>query len=144
MEQASESEAYESTDPVHEWFGLSYSNYLVLHRTLLQSMPIEWQRRFVGMVEELSAAFRHIEHPVGFKVQAAHECEVRHLTPAEAVGAGIDVVGGGTGDDEADDVDHYYDEQGRELDDDARVMVPCPDPIPHYQRGRARVEPKFG
>lgn len=40
-------------EPIHAWFGLTYSNYLVLHRAVLQSMPDDWQARFVGMLDEL-------------------------------------------------------------------------------------------
>jgi len=46
-------------EPIHNWFGLTYSNYLVLPRTALQSMPREWQRRFVDCLEELDAALGH-------------------------------------------------------------------------------------
>lgn len=42
---------------IHDWFGLTYSSYLVLHRSLLQSMPDEWQERFVAMLEEFDEAF---------------------------------------------------------------------------------------
>ncbi|MDE3022957.1 MAG: hypothetical protein KGI54_14055 [Pseudomonadota bacterium] len=38
--------------PIHYWFGLTYSSYLVLPRSILQSMPIEWQRKFVDLLEE--------------------------------------------------------------------------------------------
>lgn len=41
---------------VHEWFGLTYSSYLVLPRSLLQSMPAKWQKRFVKCLEELQEA----------------------------------------------------------------------------------------
>lgn len=42
-------------DPVdiHTWFNLTYANYLVLHRSILQSMPEEWQHRFVRLLQEL-------------------------------------------------------------------------------------------
>lgn len=46
----------ESDEPIHLWFNLSYSNYLVVQRSLMQSMPIEWQRRFVECLEELDDA----------------------------------------------------------------------------------------
>jgi hypothetical protein len=84
-------------EAVHAWFSLSYSNYLVLPRTLLQSMPDEWQRRFVGCLDELQTAFDHLEHPPGYWVRAR-------------------------------------DESGRFMRD----------PIPHYDRGRARVQPSPG
>jgi hypothetical protein len=42
--------------PIHTWFGLSYANYLVLPRTVLQSMPQDWQERFVALLGEVNAA----------------------------------------------------------------------------------------
>ncbi|MFK3936608.1 hypothetical protein ACI2JA_03710 [Alkalihalobacillus sp. NPDC078783] len=38
---------------VHNYFGLTYSNYLVLPRSVIQSMPNEWQHKFVELLEEL-------------------------------------------------------------------------------------------
>lgn len=80
----------ETDQPIHLYFGLSYCSYLCMPRTLLQSMPVEWQRKFVGMLEEYEAAFEHVEQPDCYSVRA---------------------VG--------------------------------PNPIPHYQRGRTRVEPNL-
>lgn len=51
-------ESYDCTcedDAIHGWFGLSYASYLVLQRTVLQSMPQEWQRKFVALLEELDS-----------------------------------------------------------------------------------------
>jgi hypothetical protein len=41
------------TEPIHNWFELTYAQYLTIPRTVLQSMPAEWQRRFVRCLEEL-------------------------------------------------------------------------------------------
>jgi hypothetical protein len=43
--------------PVHVWFELSYAQYLTLPRSLLQSMPVEWQERFVRCLEELDEMY---------------------------------------------------------------------------------------
>lgn len=43
--------------PMWNWFGLSYSAYLVLPRTLLCGMPEEWQERFVAMLEEMREVY---------------------------------------------------------------------------------------
>ena len=43
-------------EPIHRWFELSYAQYLTVPRSVLQSMPIEWQRRFVQCLEELDDA----------------------------------------------------------------------------------------
>lgn len=43
-----------SDEAIHEWFALTYSNYLVMPRSVLQSMPAEWQRQFVGLLNDLT------------------------------------------------------------------------------------------
>lgn len=43
----------EEQERVHEWFGLTYAQYLTVPRSVLQSMPDEWQHRFVTCLEEL-------------------------------------------------------------------------------------------
>ena len=48
-------------EPIHEYFGLTYSQFLVLSRTALQSMPIEWQRRFVKLLEKLNNEIDNLE-----------------------------------------------------------------------------------
>lgn len=78
---------------IHTYFGLTYANYLVLRRTVLQSMPIGWQVRFVKMLQEIEET---LDIP---------EDTVRSFTVSAK------------------------DEQGR-------FMV---DPVPHYDRGRARI-----
>lgn len=40
-------------EPIHEWFELSYAQYLTVPRSVLQSMSKEWQDRFVKCLEEL-------------------------------------------------------------------------------------------
>lgn len=50
-------------DDIHTWFNLTYANYLVLPRSVLQSMPDEWQSSFVGLLEELSAAYGGLDWP---------------------------------------------------------------------------------
>lgn len=42
-------------DPIHEWFNLTYASYLTIPRSVLQSMPTEWQERLVSLLEEMSA-----------------------------------------------------------------------------------------
>lgn len=44
-----------SVDPIHEWFALSYANYLTIPRSVLQSMSLQWQQRFVQCLRELDA-----------------------------------------------------------------------------------------
>lgn len=42
-------------EPIHQWFELSYAQYLTIPRSVLQSMPAAWQARFVACLEELDA-----------------------------------------------------------------------------------------
>lgn len=124
-----------SDDPVHEFFGLTYSSYQVVPRVLAQSMPHDWQARFVACMEEMEAAFRHIETPECYDVQPAVEKTVGELTNAEMMALGISaehVTAHAT--DFA-----YYDRDGNELEPWHRVPVHVPDPLPPYSRGRTRV-----
>ena len=64
----------EMEEPVHLLFGLSYSNYLVLPRTVLQSMPVDWQDKFIKLVEEIPEVIaEHFEPPGGYRVMALNE-----------------------------------------------------------------------
>jgi hypothetical protein len=43
-------------ESIHQWFELTYAQYLTIPRSVLQSMPGEWQERFVKCLEELDEA----------------------------------------------------------------------------------------
>ncbi len=60
---------------VHGYFALTYSSYLVLHRSALQSMPASWQVRFVALLAEIDEQIeRHdIALPASFDVVALDE-----------------------------------------------------------------------
>jgi len=60
----------EHDEDIHTWFGLTYANYLVLPRSLLQSMPEAWQHRFINCLREMETAFWHIEQADRYSVQA--------------------------------------------------------------------------
>ncbi|MFI5867144.1 hypothetical protein [Streptomyces sp. NPDC051546] len=133
--------------PVHAFFELTYSNYQVLHRTLMQSMPLAWQTRMVGCLEELRDAFDHVEQPHAFRVQAATEHIVNEMPPAELAAADIEAdwyagqtPPGHLTDDELDQwqAEHEqaaprYFHDGTELDPHQRFLVATTDPIPHYR-----------
>ncbi|MDL5205099.1 hypothetical protein [Streptomyces sp. ALI-76-A] len=142
--------------PIHTWFSLSYSNYQVLHRTLMQSMPTAWQERMVACLEELADAYRHIEQPEAFKVEAATEHIVNEMTPVQLDEAGItedeydepvpeDLSPFDLAEwrDEHEKPEPTYSRDGEELDVHERVMLPAADPVPHYNRGRTYIEPRL-
>lgn len=143
--------------PVHLWFSLSYCNYLVLSRTFMQSMPIEWQERAVALLGEMQDAFDHVPQAEGYKVEAAVTHEVCELDDAECAQLGItkDWYRGETPPEGLDDQDlaewenenedpdgPVYYRDGEELDPHQFVMVPADDPVPHYNRGRTYIEPR--
>lgn len=47
----------ESGDHIHEWFELTYAQYLTIPRSILQSMPASWQKKFVQLLEELDETY---------------------------------------------------------------------------------------
>lgn len=129
-----------ATTDIHTHFGLSYANYLVLPRTLLQSMPETWQHQFVALLQQYDEAFAHVEQPDGYEVQAATEAYLDDLKPAALAALGWIVEHG-----EHETV--YLSPDGDEIPSDEangyRVAVPAVDPVPHYDRGRAVVEPRL-
>lgn len=79
-------------EAIHAWFNLTYANYLTLPRSVLQSMPDEWQTKFVALLEEMEQVYGGLDWP-------------DYIVTARSNGRFIK------------------------------------DPIPHYNRGRTRVEP---
>lgn len=145
--------------PIHTWFGLSYSNYQVLPRTLMQSMPAEWQERMVGCLDEMAAAFAHVPQAEAYEVIAGEEHIVDEMGWDLLAEAGVteDWYGGekppeGLSEDDLHEwkVVHevaaptYYDKAGREMSPNERVILPAADPVPHYNRGRTYIEPRPG
>lgn len=129
--------------PIHTFFGLSYSSYQVLPRTLMQSMPVDWQQRMVTCLNELRDAFEHIEHPDTYKVTAAVECTYSDLNATDMAELGITQPDAPDGEnDEPEDV--FYDKDGTEHQAGETLLTPRlgGDPIPHYNRGRTFIEPR--
>lgn len=121
------------SEAVHEFFGLSYCTHLVLPRTLLQSMPGWWQEKFVALMNAYDEAVRGTEQPEHYQVTAATQHEASDLNEAQMQRSGVtrEWVG-----DEEDGYFQYYDENTDEIESWTRVLVPCADPLPHYNRGR--------
>lgn len=63
-----EEEPDEDAMDIHTYFNLTYANYLVIPRTLLQSMDEGWQERFVRLLNELNEAFDYIERADAYRV----------------------------------------------------------------------------
>lgn len=121
-------------ESVHLWFNLTYANYAVLHRTLLQSMPDEWQARFVQCMQELDNAYAHLKVP-SFKIETGHWHYPDDLSDEKLTALGWEY---------SDNREEIFDPEGKAWSPHQEcVFIPCDDPIPHYERGRAYVEPRF-
>jgi hypothetical protein len=118
-----------ASGPVHLWFSLSYANFLVWHRAHMQSMPLEWQHRFVELAEELEAAYADFA-ATQYEVQTVRDAYVGELTDDEMKQLGIDQ---GDEDDPDGDSGEYYDRDGRTLQAGEHVGIPVTDPVPHYR-----------
>ena len=130
-------------EDVHTYFGLSYANYLVLPRTLLQSMSEAWQHQFVGLVNELHDAFEHVKQAPTYQVLAGRTIQLDEMTESELHAAGISVEG----DDEdgpGSETRYHRQSDGAELTGNDYGFVPGQDPVPHYNRGRTRIAPRLG
>jgi hypothetical protein len=112
--------------PVSEWFGPGRVNYLVLHRAQLQAMPLDWQKEFCWLLEELFAAYGG-QPPTDFQVTPAEYLELSGLTPAQLAQARIAV------DEGPDGLPRYTGPDGVVMRGGDTVPVPVADPVPYYR-----------
>lgn len=105
-------------------------NHLVLHRARLQSMPLDWQRDFTGLLDELRAAYAG-QPETDFVVTAAEYLELCELTPEQLAQARITVTW--PADEDPDGVPRYTGPDGTVLDGSDTVPVPVADPVPYYR-----------
>ncbi|MER6183076.1 hypothetical protein [Streptomyces sp. NPDC001652] len=127
--------------PVHEYFELSYADHLVKNRTLLQSMPTEWQEQFVTLLRQLDDAFDHVDKPKGYRVTAGRWMQLDDMTLGELDAAGIRMDGEEPGAGPGDDTRYHREEDGAELEGHDYAFVPGPNPIRHYRH--AYIEPRL-
>ena len=130
-------------EDVHTYFGLSYANYLVLPRTLLQSMSDEWQTQFVTLLNQMHDAFEHVPQAATYQVTAGKTMQLDEMTESQLYAAGIIVEGDGQ-DGPGPETRYHRGSDGAELTGQDYGFVPGEDPVPHYNRGRSRVEPRLG
>lgn len=142
--------AYES-DRVHRYFELSYSTYLVMHRTLLQSMPDEWQNKFIDLVEEFDESFRYKNYRGSYLVRPAESTYYvelsDHAKKLNGITSSVDNLPEDISDEDWDAAHEevlFWDADGTEHTSNERVtvLIGVDDDIPPYDRGRAYVEPR--
>ncbi|MEU9014308.1 hypothetical protein AB0D12_31965 [Streptomyces sp. NPDC048479] len=142
-EAREQAEAVEPGADIHTHFGLSYANYLVLPRTLLQSMPKDWQQPFVALLEQLHSGFDHVPQAPAYEVTAGEEMLLEDMTGSQLYAAGIEIEGEDPGEGPTGKTSYHRVKDGRELSGQDYGFVPGVDPVPHYNRGRTRVEPRL-
>ena len=64
---------------VHAHFGLSYANYLVIPRSVLQSMPNWWQEQFVELLDQVPEIIDEVIEPEGGYDVHARDSEGRFI-----------------------------------------------------------------
>lgn len=145
---------------VHEYFGLTYANYHVMPRTLLEAMPVEWQDKFVRLLDEFDDAWEHIDRYPQFKVETGRWANVEDLSIRDLDRHGIssslelwlenNVEPMPEEYDDDDDYTAVYELWNNErnaqfdnlefIDSDGRrvtrVFIPNPDVIDHYRHPR--------
>jgi hypothetical protein len=164
---------------VHTWFSLTYANYLVVPRSVLQSMPEDWQHRFTALLGEMDQAFGHLDWPA-YDVRALKR-EREYTTVTVPCGECLGIGRVDTRDDSDDTRFALRDVLVKLALEDPKWIgtawwdgvtnilggEPCPecngemivedpegaryetpeevgfrdDPIPHYNRGRTKLEP---
>jgi len=111
-------------------------DYLVIPRSLAQSMPLRWQQVFVGMLADMHDAYRHLDWPI-YRVVPSRRELLTDLDEEQlaAVGyvADLDVNGGLI----------FRDSAERPVPDAhaTRVLAPIADPIPPASVGRVAPRP---
>ena len=139
LRQGSASMWADDPEPIHLWFNLTYANYLVVPRSVLQSMPQPWQARFCELLSEMGDAFGHLDWPAYDVRVLAREPEfgTRYIDCPECG----DLEGGDPDCPECKGETEIEDPEGPRYETPEEVGFRS-DPIPHYNRGRTRLEPK--
>jgi hypothetical protein len=127
--------------PIHDYFELTYADHLVKNRTLLQSMPIEWQEPFVDLLRQLDDAFDHIDKPAGYKVVTGKWMQLDDMTLSDLHAAGIEMDGEEPDAGPGRDTVYHREFDGAELAGSDYGFVPRRDPIPHYRH--EYIEPRL-
>lgn len=128
---------------VHTFFGLTYANYLILHRTILQSMPLEWQERFTDLLQEMESEFGE-----GLRDKLPDSYDIRVLARDPELVTIYEDCGNCEGNGEVVGRDcAKCDASGKDYDRVIETRYETPeevgfidDPIPHYNRGRTLLD----
>ena len=138
------------------YFGLSYTNYLILHRSILQSMPLDWQHRFtelMGEVEDAMGPVMREKMPSRYDIRILAR-EPQRITEYETCydceGEGEVMQANGDGGVHTERwIICPTCEGEQELEGEERWETPeevgiIDDPVPHYNRTRTQLDFETG
>ena len=145
--------------PIHLYFGLSYDSHLVRDRSLLQSMPTEWQEKFVGLLQEFDDAYSHIDADE-YEIKTVKWTTIGDLDDDQRKQLGItssmddlppmpenpteeEFNAHEAAHDDAAMNEVFHDADGNERDQHYPIAIPVPAKIPGYRRGRTYIEPRL-
>lgn len=125
---------------IHDFFELTYANWLTLPRTLLQSMPDAWQKDFVELLgkfdEEMGWAM-HLLQATNVQVLKRSPELIEDREDCEACGGeGFDP---NNEDEPCSECDGECSFEGESRYETPEEVGEVESPIPHYQRGRTKV-----
>lgn len=75
----------QSDTPLNDWLAEVDNEYIVLHRTLLQSMPAIWQEKFVALLTLYQIGFMNVEQSALYLVLPAKQVENEIYVVADPV-----------------------------------------------------------
>jgi len=128
-----------STTPLQDYLARpapgAGSDYLVIPRSLAQSMPLRWQQLLVNLLADLHDAYGHLPWPE-YRVVASRWERLVDLDEEQLAAAGFHADLGPSGELE------YHDSDERLVADPEQrsVLAPVADPLPPVSAGR--VEPR--
>ncbi len=129
-----------STTPVHDYLsrpvpGVTES-YLVVPRSLAQSMPLRWQQVFVGLLADLHDAYGDLSWPE-YRVVPSRWERLVDLDEEQLAGAGYVAELGPGGELEF----RGADDQPVPDPETLQVLAAVPDPLPAPSAGRVQPRP---
>lgn len=70
----------ENEEPIHSYFGLSYASYLVIPRSVLQTMPTNWQKKFCELLNQIPEVISEHWEPEGFYHVQLRDAKGRYIS----------------------------------------------------------------
>ena len=106
--------------------------YIVLPRSLAESMPLPWQEQLANLIFELQQAYGHLPWPV-YRVVPSRVERLADLDEDQLAEVGC------LAEIDADGELRYRDRDGRVIDNPERheVLISCVDPIPQARAASA-------